>query len=181
LQVLATRLESGTTSDDLLEELPSWGSRLTASLRGEGLPPALVPREAARAQSALALTLGDPVGRWILSPHASAASERALTLAAPGARGLRVDRTFLAGAEPLLAGETHIWIIDFKTTLLGSRSDEEFESTEMAKYKPQLEAYAALRRELPDGELPIQLGLFYPLVPRLLQWSSASQTKAEND
>jgi ATP-dependent helicase/nuclease subunit A len=180
LQVLAARLENGATSDDLLAEIPSWEARLTASLRGEGLPPTLVAREAVRAQRALALTLGDPVGRWILSPHASAASERALTLGALGTRGLRVDRTFVAAAAPLLAGKSHIWIIDFKTTILGSRSEEEFESTEIAKYKPQLEAYAALRRELPDGDLPIQLGLFYPLTPRLLQWSSTSQNNGES-
>jgi hypothetical protein len=180
LQVLAARLESGATTDDLLTELPTWGSRLTASLRGEGLPPTLVAREAVRAQKALSLTVGDPVGQWILSPHASAASERALTLWALGARGLRVDRMFVAGAAPLLAGKSHVWIIDFKTTVLGSRSEEEFKSTEIAKYKPQLEAYAALRRKLPDGDLPIQLGLFYPLMPRLLQWSSASQTNVES-
>jgi ATP-dependent helicase/nuclease subunit A len=172
LQVLAARLESGATSDDLLAELPSWQSRLAASLRGEGLPPSLVGRESARAQGALVSTLGNPVGRWILSPQASAASEHALTVAALGARGLRVDRTFLAGAEPLRTGKSHIWIIDFKTTQQGSRSDEDFTTDEIAKYKAQLEAYAALRRTLPDGDLPIQLGLFYPLLPRLLHWSS---------
>jgi ATP-dependent helicase/nuclease subunit A len=118
------------------------------------------------------LTLGDPVGRWILSPLASAASEQALSVASLGARGLRVDRTFLADAQPLSAGESHIWIVDFKTTLQGPRSDEEFEATEIAKYKAQLEAYAALRRSLPDGNMPIWLGLFYPLLPRLLYWPS---------
>jgi len=172
LQVLAERLERGATFDELVGELPSWASRLTASLRGEGLPPVLVAREAVRAQKALALTLSDPVGRWILSPQASAASEHALTLGALGARGLRIDRMFLSGAQPLLAGTSHIWIVDFKTTLQGSRSDEEFEATEITKYRAQMEAYASLRRALPDGDLPIQLGLFYPLVPRLLYWSS---------
>jgi ATP-dependent helicase/nuclease subunit A len=172
LQLLAVRLEGNATCDELLAELPSWESRLTASLRGEGLPPGLIAREAVRAQKALALTLGDAVGRWILSPQTLAASERALTVASPGSRGLRVDRTFLAGPQPLLTGESHIWIVDFKTTLQGPRSDEEFEATEIAKYKAQLEAYAGLRRSLPDGDMPIQLGLFYPLLPRLLYWSS---------
>ena len=101
-----------------------------------------------------------------------AASERALTVASLGARGLRVDRTFLAGPQPLSSGESHIWIVDFKTTLQGPRSDEEFEATEIAKYKAQLEAYAEVRRGLPDGNMPIQLGLFYPLLPRLLHWPS---------
>ena len=179
LQVVAARLEGGTTCEDLLAELPSWEARLAASLRGEGLPPGLVAREAMRAQHALVLTLGDDVGRWILSPQPSAASERALTLAALGAGGLRVDRTFLAGAEPLQTGESHLWIIDFKTTLQGSRSAEEFERTEISKYKAQLEAYATLRRKLPDGDLPIQVGLFYPLVPRLLHWQSVRSAEAD--
>ena len=179
LQLVALRLESNATCDELLAELPSWESRLTASLRGEGLPPALLAREAVRAQRALALTLGDPVGRWILSPQPLAASERALTVASLGARGLRVDRTFLAGTQPLLTGESHIWIVDFKTTLQGPRSDEEFEATEIAKYKAQLEAYATLRRSLPGGDMPIQLGLFYPLLPRLLCWPSDGSLEIE--
>jgi ATP-dependent helicase/nuclease subunit A len=172
LQLLAVRLERDATCDELVAELPSWEARLTASLRGEGLPPGLAAREAVRAQKALALTLGDPVGRWILSPQALAASELALTVASPGVRGLRVDRTFLADSQPLLTGEGHIWIVDFKTTLQGPRSDEEFEATEIAKYKAQLEAYAELRRSLPDGDIPIRIGLFYPLLPRLLYWPS---------
>ena len=172
LQVLAMRLERGATCDELLVELPSWESRLTTSLRGEGLPPPLVAREAVRAQRALALTLGDPTGQWVLSPQALAASEQALTVASLGVRGFRVDRTFLAGARPLSIGESHIWIVDFKTTLQGPRSDEEFKATEIAKYKAQLEAYAELSRSLPGGGKPIQLGLFYPLLPRLLHWPS---------
>ncbi len=172
LQVLAVRLERDSTCDELLAELPSWDSRLAASLRGEGLPPRLVAREAVRAQKALELTLSDPTGRWILSPRAFAASERALTVASLDSHGLRVDRTFLAGPQPLSSGGTHLWIVDFKTTLQGPRSDEEFEATEIAKYKAQLEAYAEVRRGLPDADSPIQLGLFYPLLPRLLYWPS---------
>jgi hypothetical protein len=72
----------------------------------------------------------------------------------------------------LSIGESHIWIVDFKTTLQGPRSDEEFKATEIAKYKAQLEAYAELSRSLPGGGKPIQLGLFYPLLPRLLHWPS---------
>jgi ATP-dependent helicase/nuclease subunit A len=172
LQVMAARLDSGVRCDALIAELPTWDSRLEASLRGEGLPPALATREAARAGRALRMTLDDPVGQWILSPHTSAASERGLTMGSLDARSLRVDRTFVAGEEPQSSGNDCIWIIDFKTSEQGSRSDAEFEATEMAKYKSQLEAYATLRRALPDEGVPIRLGLFYPLVPRLIHWLS---------
>jgi ATP-dependent helicase/nuclease subunit A len=178
LQVLAARLDTGVTCDDLLAELPGWESRLVASLRGEGLPPALATREAGRAARALSLALGDPVGRWILSPHPSAASERALTVGSADTHSLRVDRTFIAGDAPLSPGQDCIWIIDFKTSEQGSRSDAEFESTETAKYREQLEAYAALRRELPEGHAPIRLGLFYPLIPKLIHWLSVVPTGA---
>ncbi len=172
LQVIAAHLEAGTGSDDLLTELQGWKSRLTASLRGEGLPPAVATREAVRAIRALSLALGDPVGRWILSPHVSAASERALTMALPDARSLRVDRMFVAGDTPLSSGESCRWIVDFKTSEQGSRTDAAFEAAEMEKYRAQLEAYAAVRQALPDGGLPIRLGLFYPLAPKLIHWLS---------
>jgi hypothetical protein len=99
-------------------------------------------------------------------------------MASPDARSLRVDRTFVAGDEPLLPGQGCIWIIDFKTSEQGSRTDADFEATEIAKYRAQLEAYATLRRALPDGHLPIRLGLYYPLVPRLIHWVSVTPVEA---
>jgi ATP-dependent exoDNAse (exonuclease V) beta subunit len=175
LQLLAERLVSAPPAG-LIAELPGWQPRLETSLRGEGLPPSVAAREATRALRALTLTLNDPTGLWLLSPHAEAASEGALTTAAPGATGLRVDRTFIAGPEPLSTGQSCIWIVDFKTSEQGSRSDAAFAAAERAKYSAQLETYAALRRSLPGGDLPIRLGLFYPLGPVLLQWESVLGT-----
>jgi len=172
LQVLATRLATGSTTDKLLVELPSWEPRLLASLRGEGLSPALCQREATRALQALVQTLSDNKGRWILSPQPGAISERALTFAAPEASILRVDRTFLGGATPLSKEDTFRWIVDFKTTEQGSRSAERFADDERAKYSPQMESYAAVCRSLPDGDKPIMLGLYYSLIPRLIHWQA---------
>jgi ATP-dependent exoDNAse (exonuclease V) beta subunit len=168
LQLLATRLET-TTSDELLPELTDWLPRLTASLRGEGLPPTLAASESKRVLTALTNTLTDPVGLWLLSPHTAAANEYSLTT---NTQTLRVDRTFLAGDAPLTRAQSHIWIVDFKTTNPGGRND--FDTVERAKYSAQLEAYAALRRSQPDGALPIQLALYYPLVQRLIHWPSES-------
>jgi ATP-dependent exoDNAse (exonuclease V) beta subunit len=166
LQVMAGRMAAGLSAEALAAELPSWGARLTASLRGEGLAPVVATREAARALRALTLTMEDAVGRWILSPHTGAASESALVM--EDARMLRVDRTFVAGAEPLAEGNGFVWIVDFKTTEQGSRSVEEFRAAEKAKYRAQLEAYAAVR----GGDLPIRLGLYYPLGVGLIWWAS---------
>ena len=179
LQVLAERLAQAVPPAALLADLPSWSPRLTASLRGEGLPPRLAASEAVRALRALTLTLGDPIGLWILAPHTAAASERSLVSAT--APGLRVDRTFLAGGSHLTTGDDNIWIIDFKTTDPGARSADAFATAERNKYAAQMEAYATLRRNLPDGHLPIQLGLFYPLSPRLLHWPSTAPCPVPHD
>ncbi len=169
LQVLSDRLLI-TSTDDLQIELSTWEPRLLASLRGEGLSPALCQREASRALAALTRALADPVGAWILSPQPSAATERSLTYASPAAPALRVDRTFLAAADPLIVGNSHLWIVDFKTTEQGSRSDAAFEAAERAKYTAQLESYAAAAHTLTETETPIVLALYYPLIPRLIHW-----------
>lgn len=169
LQILSAQLERSNDPDALLATLPAWEPRLLASLRGEGLPPSHAQREAARALAALRNTLSDPVGRWILSPHQRAANEQSLTTSASTV--LRADRTFFAGPDILSEGPDCIWIVDFKTTEQGSRSDERFAEEERAKYRLQLQGYAAVRRQLPDGERPIHLALFYPLIPRLLRCS----------
>jgi ATP-dependent helicase/nuclease subunit A len=172
LQVLAARLARDPNPDPLLAELPSWEPRLTASLRSEGLSPALCQREAGRVQQALVQALSDDTGRWILSPQPGAISERTLLSAAPVASPLRVDRTFLSGPTPGSIEDRFRWIVDFKTTEQGSRSAERFAEDERAKYSPQMESYATVCRSLPDGDKPIVLGLYYPLIPRLIYWQT---------
>jgi hypothetical protein len=95
---------------------------------------------------------------------------------------LRADRTFIAGAQPSVGSSAEasaeanpetgerLWIIDFKTTEQGSRSAERFEQEELLKYRHQLERYAAVVREFAPEPLPIALGLYYPLLPRLVSW-----------
>ena len=173
LQRLAEQLTTGLTSDQLLADLPSWQPRLLASLRAEGIPPNLAAREAVRALKALQGALTDPEGLWLLAPHTSAASEQALTAA--DLRSLRADRTFLAGHQPLSAGSDTLWIVDFKTAVQGSRTDEAFRSEELAKYSAQLESYASIRRDMDSAHTDIQLALYYPLIPCLLYWQAIPQ------
>lgn len=175
LQLLADRMKQPAVSADvLLAELSSWEPRVAASLRGEGLPPSVAQRQAPRALEALTHALRDEKGRWVLSPHPQATSERPLTLAANGMlRSLRADRTFLAAATPLSVGDTHLWILDFKTAEQGSRDNETFIAGELAKYREQLEAYAVLRRAMPGGGQPIMLALYYPLASHLIHWPAA--------
>ena len=171
LELVAKRLEAGIDANELLRELPSWQPRLVASLRSEGLPPAVCVREAARGLQTLTASLTDPVGRWVLLPRANAASESTLTLAAGDhTTTMRVDRTFNAGSTPLSTGHDTRWIIDFKTTEQGSRTPARFEEEERAKYGPQLASYAMLLRASQSTDRSIMLGLYYPAVPALIHW-----------
>ncbi len=171
LELIADRMDHGSTADDLQRELPSWQPRLLASLRSEGLAPAVCSRESVRALRTLTAALVDPTGRWILTPKQNAGSETTLTLSASGSLStMRVDRTFLAGAHPLSTGTDALWIVDFKTTEQGSRSSERFEEEEREKYGPQLAGYATLLRSLQEPDRPIMLGLYYPAVPRFIYW-----------
>ena len=174
LQLMADRLIHDAMPV-LTAELPSWRQRLETSLRGEGLRPRDAAREAGRALEALTRTMNSATGVWLLSPHTQAASESALTAVVPVPLGLRVDRTFLAGPQPLEDGESTIWIIDYKTTDQGSLPDEAFAAVQRSRYSAQLEAYATVRRKLPDGALPIRLGLYFPLTSQLVHWPAASE------
>ena len=167
LQQLAEHLKKDAP-EIVLSELSTWEPRLLASLRGEGLPSTAAAREAARALRALQQALQDDAGRWILSSHPNATSESEFSTFKT--RTMRADRIFFAGNSKLSIGNSHIWIIDFKTSELGARSEEAFQEIERIKYKPQLEAYAALQRTLSDGAFPIRLGLYYPLIPCFIAW-----------
>ena len=171
LQFASASLAAGDTPETLLTNLPSWQPRLLAALRNEGLARALAEREASRALAALHNSLVDPAGRWILSTRDSATSEHSIS--SLNSSVLRADRTFVAGDAPLADGDNSIWIVDFKTSEQGSRSSQRFEQDELLKYREQLERYASVLRELSAEPRQIVLGLYYPLVPRLLNWISS--------
>lgn len=165
LERLSKRIAEGSTVPQLLDELPSWHARVAAVLRASGLSPADISRFTASILNGLTKTLNDPEGQWILSAHAEAASESGLT---SDEATLRLDRTFLAGPEPLAPGTSHLWIIDYKTATHGSGNLTEFLASEKKKYAPQLEAYA--RSLAPQNPHPIRLALYYPMLPHLLCW-----------
>ncbi len=188
LEKLASRLAGQplplTVTDrpiiSLRDELPTWLDRLQTSLRAEGLAPAEAGREASRALTLLANTLADPVGLWLLSPHAEASSERALATA----NGLlRVDRTFHAGRntlDPLSSTGATTWVVDFKTTAPGGRNPEQFLAAQRETYGPQLSRYAEALHQ-PGAATSIRLGLYFPAIPRFIHWSSENgERTAEN-
>lgn len=168
LELLATHLAAHANPTQLLAELPTWRPRIAAVLRAAGIGPVEVAANTASVLRGLTQTLNDPDGRWLLSPHAQSASEASFTALGDRPATLRLDRTFLAGPTALSTGQTHRWIVDYKTTDHGAGDLDAFLAAERAKYAPQLETYA---RELaPQIRQPIQLALFYPMLPRLICW-----------
>jgi ATP-dependent exoDNAse (exonuclease V) beta subunit len=183
LESFAARIATGSSAATLLAELPNWLPRLSALLRADGLPQPTVSRLAREALAALTSTLSDPNGLWLLSPHASAASEFALTAwPAPFPEedsrpvsirptSIRIDRLFQAGAKPHIPGEDTLWIVDYKTTAPhSSASLDEFLTAQRSTYAPQLETYARVLTQSHPTPKEVRLALYYPTLPHLLWW-----------
>jgi len=113
--------------------------------------------------TAVVSTLQSTRGRWILDDqHTNAKSEYALTSVVDCvAKNAIIDRTFV--------DENGIrWIIDFKTGAHTGGSKGAFVSSEVARYRPQLDGYADLLHAW--GNHPIALGLFFPLLGEWREW-----------
>jgi ATP-dependent helicase/nuclease subunit A len=153
------------------EDLKTWRPRALALLRGAGLPRAEAESQAAEVVRTLQSVLKDSEGRWILEGRVEARNEISWsTWSGDVVRTLRGDRIFRAGAEPEAAGETHLWIVDYKTARHGRGGVEEFLAAERAKYEGQLQAYAEVLRKVMGNELPLRLALYFPVLTRLVWW-----------
>jgi hypothetical protein len=79
---------------------------------------------------------------------------------------VRLDRTFVA--------EGKRWIVDFKTSEHEGGSLQDFLDSEVARYAPQLERYAAAVAA--TDSRPVQLCLYFPLLAELRAWLAAATT-----
>ena len=78
-------------------------------LRGLGVPPGDIADSLARVHRAIAQTLADERGRWILAAHAEGQSEFALSGPVDNrVMHLKIDRTFVDE-------DGTRWVIDYKT------------------------------------------------------------------
>jgi ATP-dependent helicase/nuclease subunit A len=122
-----------------------------------GVPHDEQPLAGARVHEALARTLADPRGRWLLSSaHPEGHSERRLT-------GLHQGRVVNVIIDRMLVDEHgQRWIVDFKTSTHEGGAEREFIDREAERYRPQLQRYAALAGRL--GGEPVHLALYFPLL-----------------
>ena len=142
--------------------------RVATLLREAGLGPQGLAAALRLATSALASTLDDARGRWLLDPaHARAASERRVSGRLDGrvVDGV-VDRCFVDGSGTL-------WIVDYKTGRHAGGSLDAFLDREQERYRAQLERYARLLRESHAG--PIRLGLYFPQHAGWREWAPGGE------
>ena len=153
----------GTVVHRLLERIANEGAaavgmdrpRILSELENLGVPAREREQSATKVEQAIAATLADPRGRWILAPHDGARSEFALTGEIGGrVVSVVVDRTFIEDGVR--------WIIDYKTSAHTGGDIEAFLDNERERYREQLERYARLMAEMDPR--PIRLALYFPLL-----------------
>jgi ATP-dependent exoDNAse (exonuclease V) beta subunit len=143
---------------------------IAAQVRTAGIDPSKAAQIAAQALGCVLGASHDPVGSWILSPHAAAASEpRWASVVAGRLHTVQVDRVFRAGAKPQEEGEDCWWIVDYKTAQV-----EDGNSAAVTQlrplFAPQLEAYAEVLRKLHGQGEKIRAGLYYPRMAQFDWW-----------
>jgi len=150
--------------------LQRFSPRIAAQVRASGVDQAHAAKIAAQALQLALSASRDPIGQWILSPHAEAASEVSWAGVVAGVLStVRVDRVFRAGPQPQSEGEDCWWIIDYKTAH-ADNLDPAAALPELRKlFAPQLEAYATILRNLHGQDAILRAGLYYPRM-LLLDW-----------
>jgi ATP-dependent exoDNAse (exonuclease V) beta subunit len=112
-----------------------------------------------RVIGALASSLEDSRGRWLLGPQSNARNEYRLSTMIGGVRHILViDRMFedLAGA----------WIVDYKTSSHEGADPQGFLADQEDRYRAQLERYAAA-----VGIAGARRGLYFPLLKGWREWT----------
>ena len=142
---------------------PGDHARLCAELSELGVPRDRCAAAADRVTAAIALTLADPRGQWLLGltgKLTEAESELALSGVFDNeiVTGV-IDRTFVdeQGVR---------WIVDFKTGTHEGGGLEQFLDDEVRRYRDQLQRYAHLMRLFRPGDR-VRAALYFPLMK---QW-----------
>ena len=106
-----------------------------------------------RVAAALRGILSDPRGQWLLSGD--------------GYAELPISGIWKQRAESIVIDRVRIddgihWIVDYKTSSHEGGSLQQFLQQESERYRPQMEKYAALYRELMGA--PVRAALYFPLL-----------------
>jgi len=143
-----------------VQRLLDLGTVFCDQLAAQGVPADELAAAGERVAQALAQTVADARGRWLLGPQADARNEYRLASLVDGrTMHLVIDRLFRApdGVQ---------WIVDYKTSTHEGAGVEAFLDREQERYRPQLERYA---RAL-GGAADVALGLYFPLLGGWREW-----------
>ncbi len=166
----------GTVVHHLFQQIadlgPSWWTEKTRTeqraylktcLLKNGLLPSQLLASTEKVEKAVRNTLSDSRGQWLLQQQSENAAELSLTALIHGEiKTLVIDRTFIDE-------KGQRWIIDYKTTVPDLQSLSSFLQEEKSKYAEQMRAYQQALTLLDSR--PIQLGLYFPLVPAWCEYS----------
>lgn len=137
-------------------------NRITAHLKSLGLNAHDAGVSADDCIAAIARTLKDARGRWLLEAHPEQAAEWPIT-SVVGNRFVKsvIDRTFVADGVR--------WIVDYKTGVHEGGGLDEFIKNEKERYAPQLERYGVALIALGETR-EIRKGLYYPAHSAWIEW-----------
>ncbi len=162
LEQVARNISSGESLAAAGPWLASRTRSIQTLLRMQRVPEPSLARASRSAIDLVQKTLASKTGQWVLASHAGADNEVRISLpAATEKTEQRLDRIFLAGAEPHSSGDSHLWIVDYKTASHGSRGLEEFLEKRRRSYGPKMLAYANALRALRNDNLPVICALYY--------------------
>lgn len=176
--ILKLNLEAAAQS----RSIDALNQPIRLQLLSNGHPPREAAKDAARIVTALHNIVADEHGRWILSEHSVAPAERSAIVLNRGfevpltaihrnvLRSIRVDRLFVAGPSPTSSDTDTLWIVDFKTASHGADQVEEFLAKECEQYAEQMQLYGDIARMVYLETSSVRLGLYYPLMCRLVWW-----------
>lgn len=156
-----------------IEEIKSWNEKRIISskpfikhlLFQAGISSSQLHPSIALIEKAIRLTLSDPKGRWILSPHFQHQSEYHIsTIEGHELIDYVIDRTFIDDRGMR-------WIIDYKSTTPVKQSLSLFLRQQRILHESQLNQYAKAFQLLEDRpNKPIKLGLYFPLYQGWCEW-----------
>ena len=127
-----------------------------------GVPPDERDAVVERVFAALAATVADDRGRWLLTGEGYA--ELALT----GVHDRKLRAMVLDRVR--VDGDVH-WVVDYKTSSHEGSGIDAFIEQELMRYREQLEGYASLYRAFADPPV-LRTALYFPLMQRFAELSS---------
>ena len=129
----------------------------------EGLPSSRISRGAVNIHKLLQIALASEKGRWLVEARDGALTEFALTTtSADSFTGFRLDRVFPAGEALLSEGNSHLWLVDYKSAALAGKQLDTFLATQTAAYAATMAQYAQALRAMLNDPRPIRCALYFP-------------------